>query len=438
MSYTSKEPVNIFWFRRDLRLFDNTGLFYALNDKHPVIPVFIFDTNILNPLENKKDARVTFIHQQLTLLTKELQNYGSSLLVLFGDPLTCWSDLLEKFHINTVFTNHDYDPYGRKRDSEVAGMLDKKGIKFQHFKDQVIFEKDDVVKDNHSPYTVFTPYKRKWLAKFQINNINSFESEKYLNNLFQYHLEIPELQDIGFDKATVDFPGKDYVTVIENYHKQRDIPSIRGTSHIGIHLRFGTLSIRRVIRDACNAEDKTWLNELIWREFYAMILWHFPHIVDHAFKAEYDHIPWRNNEKEFRAWCDGKTGYPLVDAGMRELNATGFMHNRVRMITASFLTKHLLIDWRWGEAYFAGKLLDYEQASNVGGWQWAAGSGNDAVPYFRIFNPELQTKRFDPELKYIRKWVPEIDDPFSYPAPIVDHKFARERAINTYKIALQT
>ncbi|HXH98728.1 MAG TPA: deoxyribodipyrimidine photo-lyase [Sphingobacteriaceae bacterium] len=429
--------INIFWFRRDLRLHDNTGLYHALQSEHPVLPVFIFDTDILNGLENQDDARVTFIHQRLKELNAELKKYGSSLLVKHGNPLECWQQILDEYALHTLYFNHDYEPYAGERDLKVSELLQSKYVEVCHFKDHVIFEKDEILKDNAKPYTVFTPYKNRWLKELDPSiHLASYQTEKHFKNLYQHDIEMPALKDLGFIKNDIEFPKPDYLDIIENYHQTRNIPSLRGTSHIGLHLRFGTLSVRNIVKDALNSAEKTWLVELIWREFYAMILWHFPHTINSSFKTEYDKIQWRNNEDEFRAWCEGKTGYPLVDAGMRELNATGFMHNRVRMVTASFLTKHLLIDWRWGEAYFAQKLLDYDMASNVGGWQWAAGCGNDAAPYFRIFNPELQAKRFDPQLKYIRKWIPEFDDPFKYPRPIVEHKFARERVLNTYKNAL--
>jgi deoxyribodipyrimidine photo-lyase len=335
-----------------------------------------------------------------------------------------------------VFTNHDYEPNAKQRDGEIRKLLSEHGIAFNTYKDQVVFEKDEVVKDDGKPYTVFTPYSRKWRAKLSDFYLKSYPTKKYLNNLYQTAaLPLPILKSFGFERSEQIIPLKTYENIIDNYAETRDFPAIKGTSRIGIHLRFGTVSIRQLAVDANHAKEKTWLNELIWREFYMMILHHFPHTADHAFKPEYDRIQWQNNEAQFEAWCLGQTGYPLVDAGMRELNATGFMHNRVRMLTASFLSKHLLIDWRWGERYFAEKLLDYEMASNVGGWQWAAGSGTDAAPYFRIFSPEAQTKKFDPELKYIKKWVPEYADFGTYPKPIVDHAFARERCLKAFKAA---
>lgn len=423
--------VTLFWFRRDLRTTDNAGLYRALKASNNVLPIFIFDTVILDRLEDKADRRVEFILESLKLVKASLEEAGSSLVVLHGDPVKIFSKLNPK----AVYTNHDYEPYARERDSEVKTILEAKGASFHSYKDQVIFEKEEVVKDNGEPYTVFTPYSKKWKAKLNAFYQKSYPTEKYFSNLYQTKpLAFPSLQDIGFEPTNIHFPERTVKTaLIRDYHLTRDIPGQAGTSRLGVHLRFGTVSIRKLVQIATK-KNETWLNELIWREFYQMILWHFPK-VDQAFKPQYDRICWRNNVKEFEAWCEGKTGYPIVDAGMRELNATGFMHNRVRMIVASFLTKHLLIDWRWGEAYFAKKLLDYDLASNNGGWQWAASSGCDAAPYFRVFNPWLQTQKFDPEFNYIRKWVPEFESP-DYPKPIVDHQFARERVLKAYKVAL--
>ncbi|MFM6953386.1 MAG: cryptochrome/photolyase family protein [Sphingobacteriaceae bacterium] len=434
----TKSPVTIFWFRRDLRLHDNRGFFEALNSGFPVVPLFIFDRAILDKLSERTDARVQFIHQELHALNETLQAAGSSLLIKHANPQEAWEDLLKEYEIKNVFANHDYEPYARSRDEQLAGMFSEKGIAFHTFKDQVIFEKDEVVKDDGKPYTVFTPYSRKWMQALEINGITSYPSETLLSRCEQQkNRQIPSLESLGFEPSSIRIPGKEYTKVLPNYGKNRDFPALPATSRVGIHLRFGTLSIRELVQNAQGVADKTWLMELIWREFYFMILWHFPHTTTQAFKPAYDRIEWRNNEQEFAAWCAGKTGYPIVDAGMRELNATGFMHNRVRMIVASFLSKHLLIDWRWGEAYFAQKLLDYEQASNVGGWQWAAGCGNDAAPYFRVFNPSLQTQKFDAQLIYVKKWVPEFSNPFSYTKPIVDHAFARDRVLSVYKKALE-
>lgn len=432
-----KPAVNIFWFRRDLRIDDNAGLYHALKDKNPVVPVFIFDRNILDELEDKADRRVEFIHLALQEIQQQLVKLGSSLDVRYGTPETVYTELLKDYKVENVFTNHDYEPYAKQRDTGISDFLQEHDISFFTFKDQVILEKDEVLKDDGKPYTVFTPYSRKWKAVLTNFHLKSYPSRKYRNNFFkQEEKKIIALEAMGFKSAGIPFPEKEWRgQVIRNYKEQRDIPSVQGTSRLSVHLRFGTISIRQLAAEA-GGLNETFLNELIWRDFYHMILWHFPYVVGHAFKAEYDKIKWRNNEKEFTAWCNGQTGYPIVDAGMRELNTTGYMHNRVRMIVASFLTKHLLIDWRWGEAYFAKKLLDFDLAANNGGWQWAAGSGCDAAPYFRVFNPYLQTVKFDPELKYVRKWVPEFEE-LTYPQPIVQHEVARKRCLETYAVALK-
>jgi len=433
----NKNPINIFWFRRDLRLDDNAGLYHALKSGNPVLPVFIFDKEILDKLEDKDDARVTFIYDAIDDLNKELYKHGSTLIVLYDKAEHAWDKLLNDYKIATVYTNHDYEPYAKKRDNAIAQKRSKHGIELKTYKDQVIFDRGEVLKDDGKPYTVYTPYKNKWYQKLKPFYLKAYPTKKYLKNLYKTGpLKVPSLKEIGFERSSLAIPGREYEDVIKDYAEKRDYPAIKGTSHIGLHLRFGTVSIRELANIANSYHEKTWLNELIWREFYMMILDHFPETMDHAFRPEYDRIKWVNDEAQFKAWCDGETGYPLVDAGMRELNATGYMHNRVRMVVASFLSKDLLIDWRWGEHYFARKLLDYEMASNVGGWQWAAGSGTDAAPYFRIFNPDSQAKKFDPELKYIKKWVPEYADFSRYPKPIIDHAFARERCLKAFKAAL--
>jgi deoxyribodipyrimidine photo-lyase len=431
----NKKSVAIHWFRRDLRLHDNNALYHALQGENPVLPIFIFDSSILDKLENKKDARVQFIYESLSNIQQQIRKFNSSVLIKIGNPVECWKNILIEYDVKAVYTNHDYEPYALQRDQEIESLLNSNNIPFITFKDQVIFEKSEVVKDDGKPYTVYTPYSRKWRSRLNAEGIPSYDSQSLLKNLAPISIDFPTLQEIGFEKSDLLFPSDHCADdIIQKYADQRDIPGINGTSRLGIHLRFGTISIREMARKGQNLSD-SWLNELCWREFYMMILWHFPHVTKGSFKPQYDSIEWRNNETEFQAWCDGKTGYPIVDAGMRELNITGYMHNRVRMVVASFLTKHLLIDWRWGEAYFASKLLDFDLSANNGGWQWAAGSGCDAAPYFRIFNPYEQTKKFDSDLKYIRKWVPEFQD-FSYPQPIVDHKMARERCLETYKRGL--
>ncbi len=432
-----KSSISIFWFRRDLRLLDNGGLFHALKDGGQVLPLFIFDRNILDELEDKTDRRVEFIHEALQDLQKQLTKIGSSLDIRYGNPEEIFKELINEYAVQNVYTNHDYEPYAKERDAVIGNLLQANSISFHTYKDQVIFEKDEVLKDDGKPYTIFTPYSKKWKTKLTNFYLESYNNKKYFKNFYKQEAnQIISLEEMGFKCTGQSFPDKEWKgQVIRHYKEQRDIPSLPGTSRLSVHLRFGTISIRSLAAEA-GALNETFLNELIWRDFYQMILWHFPNVVSESFKPAYDNIQWRNNESEFEAWCNGQTGYPIVDAGMRELNETGFMHNRVRMIVASFLTKHLLIDWRWGEAYFAKKLLDFDLASNNGGWQWAAGSGCDAAPYFRVFNPYLQTQRFDPELKYIRKWVPELEE-FSYPEPIVVHEEARKRCLETYAVALK-
>lgn len=429
--------ISIFWFRRDLRLDDNVGLHHALQSKNPVLPIFIFDKTILDKLP-KNDARVTFIHHTLQKMRAELsEKHKSSIALFYGNPKDIFEKLSINYKIKEVFTNHDYEPYAAKRDSEVREFLKQQNIEFKTYKDQVIFEQNEVVKKDGDPYVVYTPYMRTWKEKFKNQTLNFFETTAHFNKLYQdKNLPNLSLADIGFTKSSQKI--EDYKvnpSIIQNYEDTRNFPAIDGTSRLGPHLRFGTVSIRKMVEKAISEKNEIFWQELIWREFFMQILWHFPHTKDKAFKSKYDRIEWRNNENEFNAWCKGETGYPLVDAGMRELNETGFMHNRVRMLVGSFLCKHLLIDWRWGEAYFAEQLHDYEMASNVGNWQWVAGSGVDASPYFRIFNPTTQIKKFDKDLKYIKKWVPDFQE-LTYPKEIVDHKFARERCLKVYKKAV--
>lgn len=431
-------PITIFWFRRDLRLEDNAGLFHALNSSENVLPIFIFDKNILDKLPNKKDARVEFIHDAITKIHQQLADLGSSIETIFDTPINAFEILTNKYNIASVYTNHDYEFYGIERDRIINEMLASKGIEFKSFKDQVIFEKNEVVKDDGKPYTVFTPYSRKWKSLLAIKGMDYFDITPNHKPFIKISpTKIPSLEEMGFAKTDIHFPAQTIdELIIKNYKEKRDIPSINSTSKLGVHLRFGTVSVRKIAQATASLSE-TFLNEIIWREFYHMISWQFPHVNQHkSFKPLYDEIKWRNNEDEFEKWCAGKTGYPIVDAGMRELNETGFMHNRVRMIVASFLCKHLLIDWRWGEAYFAEKLLDFDFAANNGGWQWAAGSGCDAAPYFRVFNPYLQTQKFDPSLNYIKKWVPEFQE-LTYPLPIVEHDFARKRCLEVYGFTLK-
>ena len=429
------DPIAICWFRRDLRLEDNAALYHALKSGYPVLPLFIFDKKILDKLP-KDDARVTFIHQTIGKLKKELRGYGSDLLVKYGDPEQVWPDIVNNNPVKAVYANHDYEPYARERDDSLAEYLASETIVFKTYKDQVIFEKNEILKGDGTPYTVFTPFYKQWQDRIDPFYIKPYPTQKYFGHfLHTDDLPLPTLEEMGFERSSLPFPALSYQDKLADYGEKRDFPALDGTTHIGLHLRFGTWSIRKAVGDAMAAKSSVWLSELAWREFYMMVLWHFPYSASASFKKQYDKVKWNNNEEEFGAWCTGNTGYPIVDAGMRQLNQTGWMHNRVRMIVASFLTKHLLIDWRWGEAYFAEKLLDYEMASNVGGWQWAAGSGNDAAPYFRVFNPELQTKKFDPQLEYIKKWVPEYGTQ-KYALQIVEHTFARERVLKAFKEAL--
>ncbi|MBL7944734.1 MAG: deoxyribodipyrimidine photo-lyase [Flavobacteriales bacterium] len=430
-----KARIAIHWFRRDLRLQDNHGLYRALKEHGDVLPVFIFDTNILDKLSTTKDRRVDFIHRALQGMQQELMKVGSTLRVEHGAPVEVWKRLLEEFEITGVTVNHDHEPYAQQRDAEVGQLLAERGIPFRTFKDISIFERGEILKDDGKPYTVFTPYSRKWLAHFEPSMETAFPSEAHLSKLWKTSAKpLPSLAEIGFEPTDLVVPPLELKDgLLAGYKETRNLPAVNGTSKMSTHLRFGTVSVRELVRRS-RVKSPTYLNELVWREFFMQILWHFPH-PERAFKPAYDNIPWRADEAGFQAWCEGRTGYPLVDAGMRELNATGLMHNRVRMVVASFLTKHLLVDWRWGEAYFAKQLLDFELSSNNGGWQWASGSGCDAAPYFRVFNPTLQMERFDPQLNYVKFWVPEYGNA-NYAKPLVVHEVARKRAIETYKLGL--
>lgn len=432
-----KQPINLFWFRRDLRLDDNVGFYEALKSEHPVMPIFIFDPEILDQLP-ENDARVTFIFETLQKMRSILQKeHHSSLALYHGKPIDIYKQLAKDYGITTVYTNHDYEPYAKERDADVKEWLLKNDINFKTYKDQVIFEKNEIVKSDGDPYVVYTPYMKTWKATFKTINLEIFYTNSYLDNLVK-NTRLPNLNlsDIGFKKSSQQIEAYEITpTLIQDYAKTRNFPAKDATSRLGPHLRFGTVSIRKVMKKAVAEKNEIFWQELIWREFFMQILWHYPHTATQSFKPKYDRIEWRNNEDEFKKWCEGNTGYPMVDAGMRQLNQTGFMHNRVRMLVGSFLCKHLLIDWRWGEAYFAEKLHDYEMASNVGNWQWVAGSGVDAAPYFRIFNPTTQIEKFDKDLKYINKWVPEFQE-LTYPDKMVDHKEARERCLETYKQAL--
>ena len=429
------DKISIFWFRRDLRLKDNHGLYQALESGKKVLPIFIFDEDILDLLENKSDKRVDFIVQTLQTLNSFLKSKNKGIKIFKGKPLEIYKKLTENYEIEAVYSNEDYEPYAIKRDQEIADFLASKNIAFHQFKDQVIFHKDEIVKADKKPYTVYTPYSKLWLNEFQKIDLQGFPSEKKLDNLLDIPFEELKIEDIGFQKTDLAFevPEAD-LHIIKTYEETRNFPAVKGTTQLGVHLRFGTISVRKLAKIA-KENNLTFLKELIWREFFMQILYHFPKVVNHSFKSKYDAIPWENNPEFLEKWKAGKTGFPIVDAGMRELNATGFMHNRVRMITASFLIKHLLTDWRIGEAYFAEKLMDYDLSANNGNWQWCASSGCDAAPYFRIFNPDEQQKKFDPDFKYIKKWIPEFGTKY-YPKPIVEHKKAREKVLKVYKEAL--
>ncbi len=434
-----KKEIAIFWFRRDLRLEDNKGLFYALQSGYKVLPLFIFDEDILSKLENRKDRRVDFIHQAIENLNASLKQIGSQLYVKYGMPLQIWKEIVDEYKVKEVYFNHDYEKYGMERDENISALCNGNGIAFKSFKDQCIFEKKEISSISGTPYTVFTPYSKKWKETLNNTHLKSFKSENHLNNFFRNDSsEMITLEEMAFEKTDIKFkkPLIDEA-IVESYSANRDFPSLNGTTKLSVHLRFGTISIRNCVQKALKYNE-TWLNELIWRDFYMSILANFPQINQgKAFKSNYDQIKWSKDENAFQKWCEGKTGFPIVDAGMRELNATGFMHNRLRMITASFLCKDLLIDWRWGETYFSSRLNDFDFSANNGGWQWASGSGCDAAPYFRIFNPSLQTERFDKQLDYIKKWIPELNS-FEYPLPMVDHKIARERALKVYKEGLES
>lgn len=426
------ENIVIHWYRRDLRLQDNVGLYHALSSGKKVLPIFVFDSEILSELD-KDDARVSFIHRTLEQMDQELRKRGSGMQCYVGKPVDIWKEILTKYTVSEVYTNRDYEPYAIHRDKEIGDLLSNHGVAFRTFQDHVIFEKDDVLKKDGTPYTVYTPYKNKWLEKFE--TINCAPIEVRLDNLYPVEQSFISMEEVGFEKSAIEV--KPYTLAqVDSYEDLRNLPAKDGTSYLSPHLRFGTVSVRQIIDNISKTRNLVFLQELIWREFFIQIMAHFPRVLTENFKTKYDHVQWRNDEADFEKWCSGNTGYPMVDAGMRELNTTGYMHNRVRMVVASFLCKHLLIDWRWGEAYFAQKLLDYEAASNNGNWQWSAGTGCDSAPYFRVFNPHEQLRKFDGEMKYVRKWVPEYFG-FGYVQPMVEHKAARERALATYKAGLE-
>ena len=427
------DKINIFWFRRDLRLYDNHGLSKATHDNLKVIPIFIFDTTITSLLASN-DRRINFIYDNLLDIDIELnKKYKSNLNVFQGKPYDIFKNLIENYSIKNVYTNNDYEPYAINRDESIKELLSNNGINFKSYKDQVIFEKNEIVKDDGTPYVVYTPYMKKWKTKLY-EDITLLDEKKILNNFYKEAISnLLKLSDYGFVENESKIEAfKLNKEIVINYAERRNFPYLNSTSKIGPYLRFGSVSIRKIVSGLMRGfKEDTFLKELIWREFFMQILYHFPHTAKDSFKSKYDKIVWLNDKKAFELWKNGNTGYPLIDAGMNELNLTGFMHNRVRMITASFLCKHLLIDWRWGEKYFAEKLNDYEMASNVGNWQWASGSGVDAAPYFRIFNPHTQILKFDNKREYINKWV-DVNSS-DYPNEIIEHKFARDRCLNTYK-----
>ncbi len=433
---SSNAPLTIFWFRRDLRIEDNVGLAAALASGSPVHPIFIFDTDILTKLKDRDDARVAMLREFVKALDHDLRTHGAAIDVYFGKPIEIFQKLIAHHKIAAVYANHDYEPYAIKRDEQIELLLEENRIAFHTYKDQVIFEKDEVVKLDKTPYSVFSAYAKKWLETLDPRDLKPAQVN-VANFVKRITNNIPSLAHLGFEAPSMALPMMSptvNLNLVRKYSETRDFPAIAGTSHLGAHLRFGTVSVRKLVKIA-EKENKTWLSELIWREFFMQILWHYPRVENEPFRPEYAKIEWRHNIKDFHKWTEGETGYPLVDAGMRELNATGFMHNRVRMVAASFLVKHLLIDWREGEHYFARKLFDFELSSNNGNWQWVAGSLCDAAPYFRVFNPTLQLKRFDPQLVYTKKWIPELETS-KYPAPMVDHQDSRERVIKAYKAAL--
>jgi len=427
--------VSVFWFRRDLRLNDNAGFYQALKSGIPVVPLFIFDSVILDALEDKHDRRVCFIYDTLKNMQDTLAQSGRSLDVRYGEPLAVFNDVLRDYAVQQVFTNEDYEPYAKERDASVSAFLKSNGIPLFSIKDQVIFAKEEIVKDNGEPYAIYTPFAKRWRGSLNEQHLKAYNSEALLGSILQQNRKMPKLAEIGFKKIDVAIDPEIPKDIIRHYDETRDLPATTGTTRLGVHLRFGTVSIRHLVKVASEM-NSVFLGELIWREFFMQMLWQEPRLVNESYRREYDRIKWRNSEKEFQKWCEGQTGFPIVDAGMRELNETGFMHNRVRMITASFLVKDLLIDWRWGEAYFAQKLNDYELSSNNGNWQWAAGCGCDAAPYFRVFNPETQQQKFDPQMRYVKKWVQEYGSS-SYPAQMVDHAAARERCLTVFKTALR-
>jgi len=427
--------ITIFWHRRDLRFADNAGLAAALQSGHPVLPLFIYDQTILEKLP-PDDARLTFIFDQVERLAHEAREAGGGFLARYGKTEAVFEALLKAYDVAAVYTNEDYEPYATERDAVIAKLVEKHGAEFKAFKDQVIFAKDEVLTKNGKPSKVFGAYSKAWQAKVTPDDFKPHPSARLFKkeNLASPQkgdASRPTLKEMGFERHEQWTPPAHLppAKVVENYDQVRDLPAEkRGTTRLSVHLRFGTVSIRQLMQQAQELNNKL-LNELIWRDFFMMLLWHFPNTATEAYDPKMRHLPYRDDEAQYRAWCEGRTGYPLVDAGMRQLNATGYLHNRARIATAGFLVKQLFIDWKLGEHYFSEKLLDYDMSNNVGNWQWMAGTGAVAAPWFRVYSPDSQQQQYDPDYEYVKQWVPEFGTD-KYPAPIVDHKFGRERALD--------
>ena len=425
----------LFWFRRDLRLEDNHGLYQAALRGRRVRPLFIFDTDILDKLP-RADARVEFILRAVEKLHHDLRALGGGLTVEIGRPIEVIARLIAQHKISEVITNEDYEPYATERDRKIRAQLTAAGVGFTAFKDHVIFGPGDILKDDGTPYRVYGAYARRWRERFTADMPKPYRSGSALLKVGATRgAGPPTLARLGFTPAGIEFPDpRPSKKIIAEYADTRNLMGVDGTSRMGVHLRFGTISVRKLAR--ISIDSSVYFGELIWREFFMQVLAHNPRTTRESYDLRFERVRWRSSRADFKRWCEGRTGYPVVDAGMRELNQTGFMHNRARMITGSFLCKHLLLDWRWGERYFALKLLDYDQSSNVGNWQWVAGCGCDPAPYFRVFNPTLQAKRFDPTGLYAGRWIPELEDG-SYTDPMVPHEFARRRALGTFSAAVK-
>ena len=427
---------SIFWFRRDLRLHDNHALFQALSTSEKVIPIFIFDVNILDKL-SEEDRRVCLLYDRLEALNKDLSLINKKIQILYGKPVDVFTDLLKTHDIDAVYINTDYEPYATDRDEKISKIAQKNNTSFESLKDQVIFEKDEILSDTGNPYVVYSPYMRKWVSKFRISLTAKYDSESLLDNLSTISDvdELTSLEQMGFKHVNYNLKEPDLsVESLKNYEDSRNFPYQEGTINLSVHLRFGFLSVRELAKVAYQYSE-TLLKELIWRSFFCQILWRHPHVVNSCFKTKFENLDWSQDHHLFLKWKRGVTGYPIVDAGMRELFETGYMHNRVRMVTASFLVKNLGIDWRLGEAYFASMLMDYDLASNNGNWQWVAGTGCDSAPYFRVFNPVSQQEKFDGNFEYCRKWLPEMDENGKYVVEkVVDVKRSRLEAIARYKV----